>query len=368
MRSKFGFLVILLASCTFAQVISAPISSNQNGVPASAKVTLCSTNPGSGACASPVTTYTSIALSTACSGTATALNNENNASDGSGCSNPGYSDSNGNVVIFANPGSYWCQFSGITTSPYSRPCPSAGTGKVGVVTFGPVIPNMTYARIHVETAGTGDIDLYTVPANSRAIANYYFSNLTAGSIAAYPEIKTGGVYYEVGASFTYTTHVAGPTNYTGIILEAGETFAVHTGASGANIFGTAWVFPNTVPIQTVKVTSLASGDNTVFTCPLSVNSCTPLLGASQITGSSNGALAPVVFNASGGALSYYFNLVKSGDSVSSANQVTFATSTANGAAQAFNTGGNWTMGPGDFLSINASGTSAGLAWVSIFEQ
>jgi hypothetical protein len=124
-------LVVLAASLSFAQLNPQPITTNQAGVPTSALVTVCATNPGIGSCGSLVATYTNSANTTACTGTLTALNNTINPTTGSGCSNPGYSDAQGNVVAYAAAGQYFCQYSGATIQPVTRPCSAGGGSSSG---------------------------------------------------------------------------------------------------------------------------------------------------------------------------------------------------------------------------------------------
>jgi|HubBroStandDraft_6_1064221.scaffolds.fasta_scaffold00605_12 hypothetical protein len=120
---------LLSSGLAFGQAITeVPVTKDNNNRPATTYVTICSTNPGGGTCGSTVTTYTSATLATACSGTGVALNNTANASAGSGCSNPGYSDQNGNILAFTAAGTYYCQIGNPNSVKFSIPCPSNGTG------------------------------------------------------------------------------------------------------------------------------------------------------------------------------------------------------------------------------------------------
>lgn len=135
-------LVLLIASVLYSTALSfgqgtaaaaIPITINQSGAPIpSVLVTVCTTNPGTGACPVKATTYTDITIGTACSGTLKALNNLASPSVGSGCSNPGFSDGLGNVLVFAAAGANWCQFSGSGLTTYSQPCifPFAGVSSL----------------------------------------------------------------------------------------------------------------------------------------------------------------------------------------------------------------------------------------------
>jgi hypothetical protein len=94
-----------------------PVIVNGVGQPmAGVTVAVCTSYPGANPTSlctgSLATLYTDITVSVACSGTLTALNNQANPSVGSGCSNPGLSDGQGNVVAFSNAGVDWCEYSG----------------------------------------------------------------------------------------------------------------------------------------------------------------------------------------------------------------------------------------------------------------
>lgn len=125
------FAFLCFAAPAFAQgsyAAAAPITINQYGAPVpNALATLCTSNPGTGTCASLVQTYTDVTLTTACSGSFQPLNNSSNPTVGSGCSNPGYGDALGNIVIYAPPGFYWCQYSGASIKTYSQPCNFPGS-------------------------------------------------------------------------------------------------------------------------------------------------------------------------------------------------------------------------------------------------
>jgi len=125
--------VCLVSACAFGQggaVTAVPTITNTRGEPVPyAKVAVCSQDPGK----SPATVcngfianiYTDISLATACT---------NNISpvgpiSGVGCTNPGKSDGLGNVVAFAVPGQYWCEyFGGSVTQPLVVPCFFANGG------------------------------------------------------------------------------------------------------------------------------------------------------------------------------------------------------------------------------------------------
>lgn len=128
-----GLALALLPPRASAQAITAlPVAVNQDGSPVSgALVTVCATNPGTGSCSSLVTLYTDGTLSHACTGNLQPLSSIQNPSIGSECSNPGFGDARGNVIGFASPGNFWCQYSGATLQTYTQPCATPGSGGGG---------------------------------------------------------------------------------------------------------------------------------------------------------------------------------------------------------------------------------------------
>jgi hypothetical protein len=128
--SEITFAIVLLAaSFVHGQVITAtPLAINSSGGPAgSVLVTVCTTNPGTGACGSLATIYTDITITTACSGTLQPLNNSTAPSVGAACSNPGYTDNLGNAVAYATAGQQlFCQYSAAAITTYTQPCPTSG--------------------------------------------------------------------------------------------------------------------------------------------------------------------------------------------------------------------------------------------------
>lgn len=123
-----------MSSFAIGQAITGlPTVVNQNGSPlGSALVGVCTTNPGSGACPVYAILYTDNTLSISCTGINVSLNNVSNPSIGSGCSNPGHTDYQGNVIAFTTTGLYWCQYKGTGLTTYSQPCPTSGSSGSGV--------------------------------------------------------------------------------------------------------------------------------------------------------------------------------------------------------------------------------------------
>lgn len=150
---RFLFVVCLLSLPALAQnggvLAGTPTITNTRGEPVPfATVAICISNPGSAPvtpCNGPgnlATIYTDLTLGTLCT------NNVNPpaAISGVGCTNPGMSDGLGNVVSFAAPGTYYCEYyGGSIVQPIVVPCfYASGSGGASASPF-LLIPNCTAA-------------------------------------------------------------------------------------------------------------------------------------------------------------------------------------------------------------------------------
>lgn len=253
---------------------------------------------------------------------------------------------------------------------------TAGTSPNGVIfTPWPSLPNFANDKINASNVGTGDIDLYTVPAGKRAIVVYSFWNSTASSINFFSEVKIGATYYAVSTRVTLASTATASTAFgIDIILEAGQKFSVNTSATGLNIVGTVYLWDAVAYApKSAVITTFINGDNTVYTC------CAAGFTKSFILGHAGGlfsgaATAAGVFgyNNTAGTLTYHWNLVPSAGSPGTANQMSTAISSAAtaGVPVTFSVGTTaGSFGSGDFLSVNGTSTNAAqIAWVNTVEQ
>lgn len=102
------------------------------------------------------------------------------------------------------------------------------------------------------------------------ILNGVYSNRNASTNTVIINWKTGGVYYKLttSASFTVATNTATTNTVQGsIILEAGESLSVNTSLVGLNASSSIIEFDSTSNVRMVRATSIVSGDNTIYTCP-----------------------------------------------------------------------------------------------------
>lgn len=138
----------------------------------------------------------------------------------------------------------------------------------------------------------GDNDIYTVPANRRAIiSGGVISNFTGGggSVAAFAEIKHNGVYYRAsGTANAADQNIAFPAApIPGLLLEAGDTFAVNAATtSGGYATFEIIEFSASSALKSSNTYGLSNGNNTVYTCPPGKTAKPFTFGAAYTTRSS----------------------------------------------------------------------------------
>lgn len=242
----------------------------------------------------------------------------------------------------------------------------------GVSFFGGMpaaLQGLKYVPIVGSNLSIGDTDLYTVPTGRSALvvnqARLY--NPSAGTITWFPELKVGGTYYRLLSGVTLTTGTGGTSGgASAIVLGAGETLAADAATTaGLNLRMQAWEFDaSDTRLATSRNLALASGDNTIYTVPAGESA---VLLSNSPTGMNAGVVN--VVNATGGSLNYFVNVVPSGGTVGSTNQLYPATAAADKTSLQFQA--VVTLAAGDFVSVNSSGVDAGrhqIAWVTYYQS
>jgi hypothetical protein len=236
-----------------------------------------------------------------------------------------------------------------------------------VVAFGLLagLVGVTYDRFYVGNAGSGDVSLYTVPANKRALVQMEAFN-TAGTTTTWsPEVQIAGAgaFYHISPAISTTTATQGTFN-AGMVFEAGDVVAINTSQAGLNAFGSVILFSNTSTLKSIRLasTSWTNGNNTIYTCP----STALVAGFSPFFNSSSSAPLNYV-NQSGSAATIAWSLVESGSSVATANKLANNqnATVANNASAGGTT--NFYLQTNDFLSLNTNQTAQQIAWVNVFE-
>lgn len=221
--------------------------------------------------------------------------------------------------------------------------------------------------VNLNNLSTGATTVYTVPTGKRAVlvAATHF-NTSGGNIVYRYSASISAVDYNIGNSTTVGSGAPSSTFGNHFILEAGEVLKITTTTNnGLNAFCRILEFPNTIGLKSVAVTSPVSGNNTVYTCPASTV-------ASILTSTFAGFMEAnstmySIFNNTGAGIDHYGNLVTSGGSPASTNQITISSTCAAGSVVS---GGaaNCLLAAGDFISVNQSAAnSGGLIWSNVIE-
>lgn len=232
------------------------------------------------------------------------------------------------------------------------------------------MPNPTFPKAYVNNSANGNNDVYTVPANRAAIVfGLTVANFGPNNPNYYTQFKSGGTYYQWTAA---AAAGATPSNSANIgvavfMLAAGEILSLHTDAIGMSAWYTVIEFDSaTTNITRGFITSLSNGSNTLYTVPAGKTArVMPKIGVGTAANLLFGGI--LVFNSSGGTITYTFYAVPSGGSTGVTNELAVLTTVANLTLNtAFISGG---MSAGDFLVVNASaGTATQTAMVVMIEN
>jgi hypothetical protein len=244
---------------------------------------------------------------------------------------------------------------------------AAFAGSMCLTPAGTIAPNAAFKSSIKTFSATGNSDLYTCPANKRAIITEMtvFNGHATNSSTLVAMLKIGGVYYPASASTSVLAQSTGSRSVT-YVLEAGEILAVNMSQQPFNVVVSIMEFDNTSNLKSAKLTTstLTSGDNTVYTVP---NGKSALVLNNTLTMCSGTQGTFTAGNNSGGNITYKWNVVPSGGSVGTTNQMSASVTVSTGAASSQTLTG-FTMGAGDFISVNLSaGTSDQIAFVTVVE-
>jgi hypothetical protein len=234
---------------------------------------------------------------------------------------------------------------------------------------GTLLPNASFKTSIKSFTSTGNNDIYTCPANKRAIITEItaFNGHASSSSTMVGMVKIGGVYYPATTSATVTAQQPNSRSIT-YILEAGETVAVSMTQQPFNVVCSIMEFDNTSNLKSVKITTagtMTSGDNTVYTVPngksaLVVNNTLTMCSGTQGTLTAGNDV---------GGITYKWNVVPSGGSVGTTNQISGTLTPASGQAGSNQIVTSFTLGAGDFISVNASAsTSNQIAFITVVEM
>lgn len=225
--------------------------------------------------------------------------------------------------------------------------------------------NPVYKAVPVNASINGNSDIYTCPSGKKAaVLHMMIHNPTGGAITYFPQIYISGTYYKVKASVSGAAGVT--TSFSGFtfVLEAGMKIAMNATATGLNTWMRIVEFDAATNVKTAYLTTLANGNNTLYTCPAATTAI--ILGSSLSAFDSAGSI--YYYNSSGGSRNIGVNVVPSGGSVSAANQM--MTAQAVSSDSPFNTSVfNAILAAGDFINfVTNAATATQIAWVNMAEM
>lgn len=240
---------------------------------------------------------------------------------------------------------------------------SLGLGWSFPVVIGSALPGASILNITSNNqSGTGNQDLYTVPAGKRLLIASITALAPSGASTVYGLAKVSGTYYRLGANASIGTGSPTAINFSSYIFEAGEIVAINQTVAGVNYWGRGILFDNTSGLKTAKVLALSNGDNTIYTCPANKTAIGMIAGG----GYTQSMLYYV--NDSGATRTYSVNVVTSGGSVASTNKLVNAQTNSDKTVLTIAQFGAVALSAGDFVNLNTdAGTANQTAWVTVFE-
>lgn len=267
---------------------------------------------------------------------------------------------------------------GTTKTPEFRENKDAASGYAGLDSNSLIqlteVPLNVYYYLGVRLSGakviqvnsghisSGSNTIGTVPSNKRwilqgfSVWNDSASNQT--SQALYASVTISATSYLLSnsnvAALTANAHSVSGIGTNNFIAEAGDVVSVFVTANAVyNLYGTIIEFDATTPLKVARLAITSSGNNTLYTAPGST---------AAILGGFGGSTSNVCSNLSGSTRTLNYNLVPSGGSVATTNQLsTFNQSSSSGTSVAAAIAA--TLTAGDFLSVNIdSTTSTFLCW------
>ena len=136
----------------------------------------------------------------------------------------------------------------------------------------PILPFSlcTYTNIYLANQLTGTNIIWTVPLGFKAITqNIICGTTNTASVQVQPLwVDISSVVRNPGASpTTIATNTASSSTLGVFILEPGESFAFSTTGNGVNVQASFILFPSSLGIRTVRMTSFINGNNTFYTAP-----------------------------------------------------------------------------------------------------
>ncbi len=235
-------------------------------------------------------------------------------------------------------------------------------------------PQCSFPPAYVIGAASGDNDLYTVPAQRKAlIQDFIVTNVSGGAISYFPQIKIGATYFAIGKPLTEANNGFGhnygmsqANNSQPIVLNAGEKFSVNCSGAGLSIWANIIEFDAYSPLSRADIRNWIAGNNTLLTVPVGRTIHIGSLGFTVSNNPSTTIQGINYFNNSGGSRSFTgIYIVPSGGSPAGNN--TFATANTIGNGLGFTKFFPGCLHPSDSIVIDMDSGAAGqFMWCNYF--
>ena len=245
---------------------------------------------------------------------------------------------------------------------------TSGLGWSGPLTLG-LLPLFTPANsslksLYASNLGSGNVDLYTVPAGKRLILlNAVWSNPTGGSLSASLQVKISSTYTRVGNVIAAASNAYNTTGSLLYTYEAGEVVALNTTGAGLNFWAKAILVDDTVPWKSVKSFAPTTGDNVVYTVPA---------GKHAIVHHANLHFGLITdgmiqyFNESGSTVTAIEYIIPSGGTKGATSQF-FSTTVASSVTSSVGKEIPGVLEPGDQVVVNLSASASVWMWLTVTE-
>lgn len=228
--------------------------------------------------------------------------------------------------------------------------------KVGISEInGNAIPHfpMTPVIVRKYNMTAGENDIYTVPAGKKLfVPQWQFNNTTGVAIVCIMKVKIGATYYRLEVNFNVAANGTGNSGSWGYIFNAGEIVAVNAAAAGVSFAARGFLFADTVPFKSVRLNSMAVGDNELYPCPPDKTAIVYGFGG----GGFHSAPNIVITNDTGAAITFKTSVVPSGI----ANALIYQKNSASLATASKTTHfAEALLAAGDRIIVNSSSATAG---------
>lgn len=227
--------------------------------------------------------------------------------------------------------------------------------------LGVAFPNALVKSVQSTSFVTGDNTAYTVPAGRKALLCLTTGYITSGTVQLNPIAVLGGVKFQIGQD-----QFSSPSSRSAsaIVLEAGDAAGWNLpAASTGGCLMQLIEMDATAPLKRVTLTTVASGDNVLYTAPTSGRGSILTYSDGFPTAFGNGGVVSF-FRASGTSVLVTSHIGDVGVTASSNTNLTGGSSVGTSKVDFF---GPRFIGPGQSLILKAASAFACNVWASFIE-